>query len=269
MTQKRAFMPLYIVSGQQRACMPVYIGKSGDLVGWHRCLTDTQTTEYRATQLLSSIQFKLSHAIWTVFNLIDELWWTKGKPFSNPGFQDGAIKGTLGHHNFWFIVLDDLWSKKSEDPEWLFDQRCYIHLKWSIINIMKLMMAMIRPTPAAMNVRPITVSGMPNVVPMIVIIQTFGKNRVKYIIQTFKKKNGKIIFWSIMLDCLECTNFLFKHWSVKKHHHCHRRCITIIITKAGLWPVRPSKRFTLRLRRSARKNKQKRYRETLRHNMSS
>ena len=62
-TQKRAFMPLYIVLGQHRACMPVYIGKSGDLVGWHRCLTDTQTTEYRATQLLSSIQFKLSHAI--------------------------------------------------------------------------------------------------------------------------------------------------------------------------------------------------------------
>ena len=41
--------------------MPVYIGKSGDLVGCYRCLTDTQTTEYRATQLLSSIQFKLSH----------------------------------------------------------------------------------------------------------------------------------------------------------------------------------------------------------------
>ena len=33
-TQKRAFMPLYIVLGHhQRACMPVYIGKSGDLVG--------------------------------------------------------------------------------------------------------------------------------------------------------------------------------------------------------------------------------------------
>ena len=32
-TQKRTFMPLYIVLGQQRACMPVYIGKSGDLVG--------------------------------------------------------------------------------------------------------------------------------------------------------------------------------------------------------------------------------------------
>ena len=39
--------------------MPVYIGKSGDLVRCYRCLTDTQTTEYRATQLLSSIQFKL------------------------------------------------------------------------------------------------------------------------------------------------------------------------------------------------------------------
>ena len=62
-TQNRVFMPLYIVLGQHRACMPVYIGKSGDLVGCYRCLTDTQTTEYRATQLLSSIQFKLSHAI--------------------------------------------------------------------------------------------------------------------------------------------------------------------------------------------------------------
>ena len=33
-TQKRAFMPLHIVLGQQRVCMPVYIGKveiwSGD-----------------------------------------------------------------------------------------------------------------------------------------------------------------------------------------------------------------------------------------------
>ena len=60
---KKGFMPLYIVLGQQRACMPVYIGKSGDLVRCYRCLTDTQTTEYRATQLLYSIQFKLSHAM--------------------------------------------------------------------------------------------------------------------------------------------------------------------------------------------------------------
>merc|ERR1712209_322248 len=68
-TQKRAFMPLYIVLGQQRACMPVYIGKSGDLVRCYRCLTDTQTTEYRATQLLYSIQFKLSHAMSKVSTL--------------------------------------------------------------------------------------------------------------------------------------------------------------------------------------------------------
>ena len=53
----------YMVQGQHRACMPVYIGKSGDLVGWHRCLTYSQTTEYRATQLVSSIKFKMSHAI--------------------------------------------------------------------------------------------------------------------------------------------------------------------------------------------------------------
>ena len=47
--------------------MPVYIGKSGDLVGCYRCLTHSlthsQTTEYRATQLVSSIKFKLSHAM--------------------------------------------------------------------------------------------------------------------------------------------------------------------------------------------------------------
>ena len=41
-TQKKAFMPLYIVLGQHRACMPVYIGKSGNLVRCHRCLTDRQ-----------------------------------------------------------------------------------------------------------------------------------------------------------------------------------------------------------------------------------
>ena len=52
-----------MVQGQHRACMPVYIGKSGDLVECYRSLTDTQTTEYRATQLVSSIKFKLSHAI--------------------------------------------------------------------------------------------------------------------------------------------------------------------------------------------------------------
>ena len=89
-TQKRAFMPLYIVLGQQRACMPVYIGKSGDLVGWHRCLTHwlthSQTTEYRATQLLSSIQFKLSHAIVAFFsiNIIDAVLIDVQNPNSSP-----------------------------------------------------------------------------------------------------------------------------------------------------------------------------------------
>ena len=52
-----------MVHGQQRACMPVYIGKSGNLVGCYRCLTHSQTTEYRATQLVSSKKFKLSHAM--------------------------------------------------------------------------------------------------------------------------------------------------------------------------------------------------------------
>ena len=52
-----------MVRDQQRACMPVYIGKSGDLVGCYRCLKHSQTTEYSATQLVSSIKHKLSHAI--------------------------------------------------------------------------------------------------------------------------------------------------------------------------------------------------------------
>ena len=45
--------------------MRVYIEKSGNLVVCHWYLTNThwQTTEYRATQLLLSIKFKLSHAI--------------------------------------------------------------------------------------------------------------------------------------------------------------------------------------------------------------
>ena len=45
-----------VVQGQQGACMPLYIGKSGDLVGCYRCLThrqtDKQTTEYSATELV-------------------------------------------------------------------------------------------------------------------------------------------------------------------------------------------------------------------------
>ena len=49
--------------------MPVYIGKSGDLVGWYGSLTHSQTTEYSATQFGFSIKFKLSHAIKQVFFL--------------------------------------------------------------------------------------------------------------------------------------------------------------------------------------------------------
>ena len=56
-------MPLYIVLGHQRACMPVYIGKGGDWSGVTAAsLTDRQTTEYSATQLVYSIKFMLSHA---------------------------------------------------------------------------------------------------------------------------------------------------------------------------------------------------------------
>ena len=56
-----------MLQGQERACMPVYIGKIGDLVGCYRCLTHTHTQTdnriYSATQLVYSIKFKLSHAI--------------------------------------------------------------------------------------------------------------------------------------------------------------------------------------------------------------
>ena len=45
--------------------MPLYIGKSGDLVGCYRSLTQSHTTEYKATQLVESIKFKLSHATTT------------------------------------------------------------------------------------------------------------------------------------------------------------------------------------------------------------
>ena len=48
---------------QCRAFMPEYIEKIGELVGCYRCLTHRQTTEYRATQFVSSIKHKLSHAI--------------------------------------------------------------------------------------------------------------------------------------------------------------------------------------------------------------
>ena len=45
----------------------LYILEKVDLVGCYRCLThtqtDRQTSEYRATQLVSSIKHKLSHAI--------------------------------------------------------------------------------------------------------------------------------------------------------------------------------------------------------------
>ena len=54
-----------VLGGTWSACMPVYIGKSGDLVGCYRSLTHSQTTEYKATQLVESIKFKLSHATTT------------------------------------------------------------------------------------------------------------------------------------------------------------------------------------------------------------
>ena len=43
--------------------MPVYIGENGEWAfGWVTPMPDTQTTEDRATQLVESIKFKLSHA---------------------------------------------------------------------------------------------------------------------------------------------------------------------------------------------------------------
>ena len=58
-----------MVQGQQRACMPALhiLEKveiwSGVTDAWHtHSLTYSQTTEYRATQLVYSIKFKLSHA---------------------------------------------------------------------------------------------------------------------------------------------------------------------------------------------------------------
>ena len=42
--------PSILCVTQLRAFMPVYIEKSGDLVGCYRCLTHRQTAEYSATQ---------------------------------------------------------------------------------------------------------------------------------------------------------------------------------------------------------------------------
>ena len=40
-------------------------------------------------------------------------------------------KGMVGHHNFWSIFLDDLWSKKIYRPNMIVDVRCYIYLRRS------------------------------------------------------------------------------------------------------------------------------------------
>ena len=47
-----------MVQGQQRACMPVYIGKSGDLVGCYRCLTHSLTHRQQNIELLSLYKVK-------------------------------------------------------------------------------------------------------------------------------------------------------------------------------------------------------------------
>ena len=71
---------------QLKAFIPVYSKKSGDWSGvTDASQTDRQTTEYRATQLVYSIKFKLSHAIiiiitrWARLQLEDEGCLDKGK----------------------------------------------------------------------------------------------------------------------------------------------------------------------------------------------
>ena len=84
--------------------MPVYIGKSGDLVRWHQCLTDRQTTEDRATQLLYSIQLSwVTHLrepnpSWKGKrrqNLPHPLSTTPPPPFSTPPVQCGRTCGCV------------------------------------------------------------------------------------------------------------------------------------------------------------------------------
>ena len=68
--------------------MPVYIGKSGDLVGCFRCLTHSQTTEYKATQRVYSIKLKLSHTIFT--------WRAASAEGPHPGAQADMAWGKRG-----------------------------------------------------------------------------------------------------------------------------------------------------------------------------
>ena len=74
-----------MVHGQQRACMPVYIGKSGDFVGWHRCLTHSQT-ENRATQLVSISWVMPEYVIFPLLHLTQ--WLIRLKtPKNSPGLR--------------------------------------------------------------------------------------------------------------------------------------------------------------------------------------
>ena len=43
----------------------------------------------------------------------------------------GGGAGWVVITKFWSIVLDDHWSKNIYRQRWLFDGRCYIHLRWS------------------------------------------------------------------------------------------------------------------------------------------
>ena len=66
-----ATRPSILCVTQLTAFMPVYIEKKwrfGRVLPMPHTLTDRQTTEYRATQLVLSIKFKLSHAIWQKMN---------------------------------------------------------------------------------------------------------------------------------------------------------------------------------------------------------
>ena len=75
---KKGLLCLYILYWVSKVLVCLYILEkveiwSGVTDAWH---TDSQTTEYRATQLVSSIKFKLSHAIlilWCIWKLSKEI----------------------------------------------------------------------------------------------------------------------------------------------------------------------------------------------------
>ena len=118
-TQKRTFMPLYIVLGQQRACMPVYIGKSGDLVGWHRCLTDRQQKiELLSFSTVSSLSwvtqccYKISYTS-NYENLVNAA--HKGKPGPIPTWSKKSTCNSLAISLWPEVMSSNNFSSKEEN----------------------------------------------------------------------------------------------------------------------------------------------------------